>query len=80
MSDLSTCEFSVRFEIDGHKVSMSSATSHHPNEAGKADKGFIFGNLLVEVAGRLEDSLTPDEWQSFLLSVSQLNEDRDNRC
>lgn len=73
MNDLSTCEFSVRFEIEGHKVSMSSAISHQPND-GQADKGFVFGNLLVEVATTLKDHLTPDEWESFLLSAGQLGD------
>jgi hypothetical protein len=76
MDELSSCEFSIRFEIDDRSVAMSSACTYMPEE-GRADKGFAFGNCLVEVAWRLRGHLTTAEWESFLLSIGQLSDERE---
>ena len=67
------CEMAIRFEIDGHQVEHKTSFSHVPR-AGIADKGFIFGNLACEICQALKDHLPPNEWESFLLSLTQLHE------
>jgi len=68
-----TCKFSVEFEIDGRKVSMSESYEYMPH-TGLADKGFVFGGLMASVARQLFDHLNTDEWESFLLAICDLQD------
>jgi|688.fasta_scaffold03631_27 hypothetical protein len=69
----SSFEVSIKFEINEHKVSMSSGLDYEKS-SGSSHRGFVFGNCVVEVLESLKPHFEGDEWKSFLLSLSQLKE------
>ena len=69
-------EVVIRFEIDGHMVEHKSAYKYTP-QPGLAEKGFVFGNLVVEACESLKSHLCQDEWDGFRLSLTQLDDDED---
>jgi hypothetical protein len=67
-----TC--SLQFEIDGHKVSMSSGYDYE-TQKGLASMGWVFGNSVGEVLLSLRPHMNWSQWQDFVHAIESKFDD-----
>ena len=65
---------SLSFEIEGHKVSMTSGYDYETTE-GLAPMGWVWGAVVGEVLLSMRPHMTQDQWKDFVGGIrSQFDE------
>jgi hypothetical protein len=60
---------SLSFEIDGHKVSMTSGYDYETTD-GLASMGWVWGHVVGEVLLSMRPHMAQDQWKDFMRGLA----------
>ena len=60
---------SLSFEINGHKVSMTSGYDYETTE-GLASMGWVWGHAVGEVLLSMRPHMAQDQWEDFMRGLA----------